>query len=564
MSTKKKVVVNSYFLSQEDHKKYAPPYFQDGVEILEETECTTQGDWPSWLSGTLVRVAAGRYTVPLSEDDSKPAAILQHFFDGLAMLHRFRMHEGKVYYNNRHTANGVVAKAKKTGYLSSHFFGPNANTSLIEAEDPCSALFRTQQSFFTEGGHSGPEDRNIAVVPRRGYSLPPSSNSLDRGVASNKPEQEELIVHTDFNALQVCDQKTLEPKRLLTYAEIDPELAGHGICAHPPKDRTIGCIYNYLVNKTGKLSVFSLQYTESPAKLKWKTEIPCKPCYIHSMAMTQNYVVFIRNPISLDTSDVSKSITDMMIYEEESPVSFFVLDKFTGKFLAQYDGPNFMFFHTVNGFDFYESGDRTLQIDICAYDTASIPYREYCVSNVVDPAEPFADGTLVRYQLERLDYHTESKSVGRVVVAQSIPGTGMELPRIAKSASMNPNYRYVYATGGNGESSPGTLVPIGRLGNGLKVIQAAFFGSIVKSDWETGSFLKWKPSGGESCPCEPIMVSRPGSTEEDDGVVLTIVCNKTGTHSILIALDAKTLTEVGRAIMSTVYPLGPHGTFIEM
>ena len=31
-------------------------------------------------------------------------------------------------------------------------------------------------------------------------------------------------MHTDFNMLQTCDAKTLEPKRLLTYAQIDPQL----------------------------------------------------------------------------------------------------------------------------------------------------------------------------------------------------------------------------------------------------------------------------------------------------------------------------------------------------
>lgn len=223
-----------------------------------------------------------------------------------------------------------------------------------------------------------------------------------------------------------------------------------------------------------------------------------------------------------------------------------------------------MFFHSVNGYDFIDGGDTSLHIDLCAYDTATIPYREYCFSNVVDPAEPYTDGTLVRYELARLDFHSASNNVGRVTVAQSIPGMGMELPRIAKSASMKPGYRYVYATGGNGESAPGSLVPIGRMGNGLKVIQGAFFGSLVKSDWDTGTFVTWKPKNGESCPCEPIMISRPGAVEEDDGIVLTIVCNRTGAHSILVALDARTLTEVGRAIMPTVYPLGPHGTFIEM
>lgn len=92
------------------------------------------------------RMGTGRYTVPLSEDGSKPNAILQHFFDGLAILHKFRISCGHVYYSSRHTAEGVVQKAAKDGYVTTTMIGLNANTPLIEAQDPCSALFGAQVS----------------------------------------------------------------------------------------------------------------------------------------------------------------------------------------------------------------------------------------------------------------------------------------------------------------------------------------------------------------------------------------------------------------------------------
>jgi len=70
-------------------------------------------------------------------------------------------------------------------------------------------------------------------------------------------------------------------------------------------------------------------------------------------------------------------------------------------------------------------------------------------------------------------------------------------------------------------------VPIGRLGNGLKCVQATIFGSIAKTD------VDWHPENGESCPCEPVFVARPGA-DEDDGVVLTIVVSKKGMHSNVV------------------------------
>lgn len=98
---------------------------------------------------------------------------------------------------------------------------------------------------------------------------------------------------TDFNFLQVLDAKSLEPKRLLTYAALNEELEGFGICAHPPHDRARQTTYNYLISKKGELFVFGISNGEKDPQLQWKTKLPAPPCYVHSLAMTQKYVIFI-------------------------------------------------------------------------------------------------------------------------------------------------------------------------------------------------------------------------------------------------------------------------------
>ncbi|OCL03981.1 hypothetical protein AOQ84DRAFT_400350 [Glonium stellatum] len=564
-----KAPYNNYFVPEED-LKYLPPYFRNTTETINEERCIVHGTWPTWLNGTFMRIGAGKFVVPLSEDGSKSPAVLQHFFDGLGVLHKFSFSNGEVRYSSRHTAEGVIRKAKKDGYVSTIMFGMNANTPLKDAQDPCSALLgaqacliyikncrmlplltSTRQSLFVPKGHLPPDKANINVVPRRGMYLPDDQNPLSRGKQSNNPTEEELLVHTDFNILQVCDAKTLEPKRLLTYAEIDPELSGFGICAHPPKDRKRGQTYNYLISEKGVMSVFALNIVSKPVELVWKTPLPCPPCYIHSLAMTESYVVFIRNPLTMNVSDTTKPVMEMIEYDREAKTLFFVLDKADGRHIATFAAPNFMFFHSVNAYDYIDeaTGDRNIHVDLCSYEGDYCPYREYCLSNVVDPARAFMDGTLVRYELAAVNRATPSKT-GRVTVAQSISGVPMELPRISKYASMKPGYSYVYATGGNGAASPGTGVPIGRLGNGLKCVQAAFFGSVAKTDWLTGKFIRWHPANGESCPCEPVFVARPGAADEDDGY-------------ILVALDGRSLSEIARAVMPQVYGIGPHGSFIE-
>ena len=89
------------------------------------------------------------------------------------------------------------------------------------------------------------------------------------------------------------------------------------------------------------------------------------------------------------------------------------------------------------------------------------------------------------------------------------------------------------------------------------------FSSIAKTDWLTDKFVQWHPENGESCPCEPVFVARPGAGEENDGVVLTIIVNKKGTNSILVALDGRSLSDVASVVMPQVCGIGLHEPFIE-
>jgi torulene dioxygenase len=93
---------------------------------------------------------------------------------------------------SKHTAEGVVRRAKKEGYISTTMFGLNANTPLGDAQDPCSALLGAQQSLFMPQGHLEPDAANFNVVPRRGMHLPKDSNPLSRGTAASNPEEEEV------------------------------------------------------------------------------------------------------------------------------------------------------------------------------------------------------------------------------------------------------------------------------------------------------------------------------------------------------------------------------------
>lgn len=577
--TKKKGVpkpTSQYFVDDE-LAKLVPNYLNDSGQTPTPVLCDTEGEWPSWIKGSLVRVGSGRYTIPLNEDGTKTAR-LQHFFDALGMLHKFDIANGKVRYNSRYTTEGLVRRAKKVGLMSNlMMFGPNANGPLLETMDPCQALMMQHQSAFTSEGYLEPDELNINVMVRRGFSLPENDNPHSKSAAANAAA-DELVVQTEGPYYQVCDSKTLEPKRLLRYTEVDSKLKGFGTCAHPVKDRSTKEIFNYLVTDKNELSIFALDIGSKPSKLKWHTVLPSAPCYCHSLALTEKYVVFVRNPITMNLSDIEKKqFLEAFEYDSDCPTYFFMLDRKTGKHVSTFKAPNFMFFHSVNAYDYVDpkTGGINVHVDLCAYDGQDlqmITYREYTISNVLEPIEPFENGALVRYECANVEGPKAAASrsvfvngdveVPRATVHQAIH-LKMELPRINTLFSRNPKYRYAYGVGGTGQPAPGSRIPIGKLTNGVKFVQLSFFASIVKTDWETGKELQWCPPNGETAPCEPIYVPRPGSKIEDDGCILTIVMDRDGEHSILVCLDATTMTEIARAHMPQTYSLAPHGTFVE-
>lgn len=63
-------------------------------------------------------------------------------------------------------------------------------------------------------------------------------------------------------------------------------------------------------------------------------------------------------------------------------------------------------------------------------------------------------------------------------------------------------------------------------------------------------------------PSEPVFIPSPHATEEDDGVILSVVITPNKDKStFLLVLDAKTFKELGKAVVPVNIPYGFHGTF---
>ncbi|MFI5121609.1 MAG: carotenoid oxygenase family protein, partial [Vicinamibacteria bacterium] len=91
------------------------------------------GALPEWLAGSLVRTGPAKWEVG--------ERTMNHWFDGLAMLHRFTIAEGRVSYGNRYLESHAYRAAAQSGKIAYSEF----------ATDPCRSLFKRVQTLFAPG-----------------------------------------------------------------------------------------------------------------------------------------------------------------------------------------------------------------------------------------------------------------------------------------------------------------------------------------------------------------------------------------------------------------------------
>ena len=113
--------------------KQLPKYFEPGfLQNLQEREIDhlkVKGEIPTWLEGNLIRNGPGMVKTNKSR---------RHWFDGLAMLHKFNIKGGHVSYLSKFIDCDAYRSTKASGKMEYSDF----------ATDPCQSLFGKVQSFF--------------------------------------------------------------------------------------------------------------------------------------------------------------------------------------------------------------------------------------------------------------------------------------------------------------------------------------------------------------------------------------------------------------------------------
>lgn len=272
--------------------------------------------------------------------------------------------------------------------------------------------------------------------------------------------------------------------------------------------------------------------------------------YFHSFGMTENYVILMENPLLMSIPKILTrklfgwSIAECFYWCPSQPSRFHIVSKETGKQLGIFTAEPTFSFHHVNAFE----TDTEIVVDLCGYDDARIIQSLYLHELRAKEGlgvKGVSVSSLRRYKIP-LPLPNDLEPVALQKNAQGrdykVFGQALELPRINYDLCNGKPYEYVY----------------GLFCSAQKV---RIHNALVKLNVKTKEEIKWEDDNLYAS--EPVFVPRPGSSDEDDGVVLSVVIDISNKKTFLLILDAKTFKEVGRAEVPFVTPATIHGTFVE-
>ncbi|HEY2216188.1 MAG TPA: carotenoid oxygenase family protein, partial [Solirubrobacteraceae bacterium] len=355
------------------------------------------GTLPAWLSGSLLRTGPTKFEVGNQR--------MRHWFDGLAMLHRFTIDSGNVSYGNRYLHSRSYRAAQEQGRLVYGEF----------ATDPCRSLFKRVQTLFSPG-KALPDNANVNVT-RLG---------------------ERFIAMTETPMPVQFDPDTLQSAGVQPY-----EVPGQLTTAHPHMDRSSRGMLNYAakLGRTSSYRFFTVDPDSSEPRVIASLPVG-EPAYMHSFGLTERWLVlaefpFVVNPLALALA--GRPYIENYRWKPELGTRFTLLDRRSGETIGGFRSDPCFAFHHVNAYEH----DGEVVVDMCAFKDASVIEDLYL--DRLRGGKPAQSAELTRFRLKLGDHSVQRKRLSE---------TDIELPRINYGRCNERPYRYVW---GNSNGPGGWL-----------------------------------------------------------------------------------------------------------
>ncbi|KAI9726950.1 MAG: hypothetical protein M1828_000298 [Chrysothrix sp. TS-e1954] len=571
-------------------------------EDPEPIELHVKGRIPVWAAGTLYRNGPGANRV--ENEVGETAWQASHWFDAFGQLHRFEITPDaskpsgvRVHYNSRINVDSLMQSLAKTGHFNGYTFA--------QKRDPCMSLFRKVKCLFTPTPGLAPTSTNAAITVTANSSGTTKALDQERG---HETGASTLVARTDEAVVKTLDARTLEPIGIAHQSQLHPLLTGPLSASHAKSDQVTGDVFNFNLD-FGYKSTYRVFRT---AAATGKTDIlasisshEVQPAYLHSFFLTENFVI-----LCIWNSHIAgyglkvlweKNILDALSpFDAQKPVKWLVVDRRHGRGLvAAFDSPAMYCFHSVNAWEeptsatdakedqSHEAAKTNVNIycDLIQYPNLDVLHRFYYVNlrsssqearNMQRDCWEAHTPHFVRYKLSSVPLAADAAPCafpdcadarqdrppseaelaalahpGKAEVTKTISNYDSgDIPTINPAYATKP-YRYFYCCIGRGRST--------------------FLEEIAKVDTVTGTSVVWEHEYGHT-PGETVFVARPREergggqrderSDEDDGVLLSVVLDGNRGRSYLVCIDAVTMKELGRAELDNPIAFGFHGQFV--
>jgi beta,beta-carotene 9',10'-dioxygenase len=362
-----------------------------GFESLEQEThldaLPVRGELPRWLTGSLLRTGPAKWDVG--------DRTLNHWFDGLAMLHRFSFADGRVSYANRFLRSNAYRAAKERGRIEYSEF----------ATDPCRSLFQRVTAMFSPK-LSDNANVNLVKLGERFISM----------------TETPIPVQFDADTLATAGVAYKPPGILTT--------------AHPHLDRATKGMLNYAAKLGPRNSYrfFLLRPDRTKPEVLASKSVR-EPAYMHSFGLTERWLVlaefpYVVNPLNLAFS--GRPYIENFRWKPELGTRFHLFDRSTGSSVGPFEAEPRFGFHHVNSYE--QDGD--VVVDVAAFADAQIVEDLYL--------ERLRAGK--RPAPNRLERFTISPGAG-TVTAEALTDESLELPRINYGRCNERPYRYAWGVG---------------------------------------------------------------------------------------------------------------------
>lgn len=487
-------------------------------EVEAEVLPVTSGAIPTWVNGNKFNNGFGDFEVGAPGKRS----VINHLADVMAHFTKFEISNGTVRFWN---------KIQHTKYWQ------QAQTGIPPRK--------------TFNGTTPDMDMATAAKASAEF-LVPNDNLNVAAIQLNVNNPVRVYGNSDMKGFNEVD-KNLNYVGWLDFEEINkPNLPSHMSLMDMITGTHIGNTlgdkyvygYNYLIAGDYKtfqntLSAWRIDMTQpdngagSKLKREWLGSVEvggafAKLSYMHTIANTPNYVVFIGCVFMYDIKKVltHTRLLHAMEYHDEEKNMVWVLEKSSGKFIKTFTCDPFWFYHFVNVFE--DGNDVVMDIN-------AVDYRHIETAFSVDDLKNDAP------------WRFQAKPMLRLAVdVTAANGTNFSPTEWGPSydlGSIHPNlhgqkYRWAWGIAWTGKS--------------------LWWDSIIKHDVVnrkvTATWFK-----KDHYPGELSFIPKPGATSEDDGVIITTVLGGDYGASYLLVLDAKDLTPIAEAKARYALPFGSHG-----